>query len=70
MTRAAGWLLPVSRSSGDKDNLLAGDQAWDEITVPDLTVNDWRTAATHTATDQWTVQCRLTKGLTGKYRLA
>ena len=38
---------------GSKDNLiaLAGDQAWNEIALPDLTAVDWRTAATHMATD-------------------
>lgn len=32
---------------GSKDNLiaLAGDQAWNEIALPDLTAVDWRTAA-------------------------
>jgi AcrR family transcriptional regulator len=38
---------------GSKDNLiaLAGDQAWNEIALPDLTAVDWRTAATDMATD-------------------
>ena len=38
---------------GSKDNLiaLAGDKAWNEITLPDLTTTDWRTAATQMATD-------------------
>src|SRR5881396_3399727 len=38
---------------GSKDNLiaLAGDQAWNEIALPDLTTIDWRTAATQMATD-------------------
>lgn len=38
---------------GSKDNLiaLAGDQAWNEITLPDLAATDWRTAATEMATD-------------------
>ena len=36
-----------------KDNLiaLASDQAWNEITLPDLTAMDWRTAAANMATD-------------------
>jgi AcrR family transcriptional regulator len=36
-----------------KENLigLAGDQAWNEIALPDLTANDWRTAAAQMATD-------------------
>src|SRR5215831_1143407 len=38
---------------GSKDNLiaLAADQAWNEITLPDLTAIAWRTAATYMATD-------------------
>ena len=38
---------------GSKDNLiaLASDQAWNEITLPDLTAIDWRTAAANMATD-------------------
>jgi AcrR family transcriptional regulator len=38
---------------GSKDNLiaLAGNQAWNEIALPDLTAVDWRTAATEMATD-------------------
>ncbi|GAA4631639.1 TetR/AcrR family transcriptional regulator C-terminal domain-containing protein [Actinoallomurus vinaceus] len=38
---------------GSKDNLiaLAGDQVWHEITLPDLDVVDWRTAATAMAGD-------------------
>jgi AcrR family transcriptional regulator len=38
---------------GSKDNLvaLAGDHVWNEIALPDLTVLDWRTAATEMATD-------------------
>jgi AcrR family transcriptional regulator len=38
---------------GSKDNLiaLAGDQVWYEITLPDLDLIDWRTAATAMATD-------------------
>jgi AcrR family transcriptional regulator len=38
---------------GSKDNLiaLAGDQAWNEIALPDLTAVDWRRAATDMATD-------------------
>jgi AcrR family transcriptional regulator len=40
---------------GSKDNLiaLAGDQAWNEIALPDLTAVDWRTAATDMATDTY-----------------
>jgi AcrR family transcriptional regulator len=38
---------------GSKENLiaLAGDQAWNEIALPDLTTTDWRMAATKMATD-------------------
>lgn len=38
---------------GSKDNLiaLAGDQAWNEIALPDLVETDWRTAAASMATD-------------------
>lgn len=38
---------------GSKSNLigLAGDRVWDEITLPDLTTSDWRSAATTMATD-------------------
>jgi AcrR family transcriptional regulator len=38
---------------GSKENLiaLAGDQAWNEIALPDLTATDWRTAARQMATD-------------------
>ncbi len=38
---------------GSKDNLitLAGDQVWNEITLPDLSATDWRSAATHMATE-------------------
>ena len=38
---------------GSKENLiaLAGDQAWHEITLPDLGTTDWRTAAAHMATE-------------------
>jgi AcrR family transcriptional regulator len=38
---------------GSKDNLiaLAGDQVWHEITLPDLDLIDWRTAAIAMATD-------------------
>jgi AcrR family transcriptional regulator len=37
---------------GSKGNLiaLAGDQAWNEIALPDLTATGWRTAATSMAT--------------------
>jgi AcrR family transcriptional regulator len=45
---------------GSKDNLiaLAGDQAWNEITLPDLTTTDWRTAATQMATDLYAMAIR------------
>ena len=45
---------------GSKDNLiaLAGDQAWNEITLPDLTRTDWRTAATQMATDLYAMAMR------------
>jgi AcrR family transcriptional regulator len=38
---------------GSKDNLvaLAGDQAWSEVALPDLTAVDWRTAAARMAID-------------------
>lgn len=38
---------------GSKENLiaLAGDQAWNEITLPDLATTDWRTATTQMATE-------------------
>ncbi len=38
---------------GSKENLiaLAGDQAWNEIALPDLATTDWRTAATQMATE-------------------
>jgi AcrR family transcriptional regulator len=38
---------------GSKENLiaLAGDQAWNEIALPNLSATDWRTAATLLATD-------------------
>src|SRR5262245_42492329 len=38
---------------GSKDNLIAlvANQAWSEVALPDLTANDWRTAATAMATD-------------------
>jgi AcrR family transcriptional regulator len=45
---------------GSKDNLiaLAGDQAWNEVTLPDLTTTDWRTAATQMATDMYAMAIR------------
>jgi AcrR family transcriptional regulator len=45
---------------GSKDNLiaLAGDQAWNEIALPDLTESDWRTAATQMATDLYAMLTR------------
>jgi AcrR family transcriptional regulator len=38
---------------GSKENLvtLAGDRVWNEITLPEPTATDWRTAATRMATD-------------------
>lgn len=38
---------------GSKENLvtLAGDHVWNEITLPEPTATDWRTAATRMATD-------------------
>ncbi len=38
---------------GSKANLivLAGDQVWNEVALPDLNATDWRTAATQMATD-------------------
>ncbi|MGW2233415.1 TetR/AcrR family transcriptional regulator C-terminal domain-containing protein [Streptomyces sp. NPDC001759] len=45
---------------GSKDNLiaLAGDQVWHEITLPDLDLGDWRTAATAMATDLYAMLTR------------
>ncbi len=45
---------------GSKDDLiaLAGDHIWNEITLPDLAATDWRTAATHMATDLHTMLIR------------
>jgi AcrR family transcriptional regulator len=45
---------------GSKDNLiaLAGDQAWNEITLPDPTTTDWRAAATQMATDLYAMAIR------------
>jgi AcrR family transcriptional regulator len=45
---------------GSKDNLiaLAGDQAWNEIALPDLTAAGWRTAATRMATDLYAMLTR------------
>lgn len=45
---------------GSKDNLigLAGDQVWHEITLPDLDLVDWRTAATAMATDLYAMLTR------------
>jgi AcrR family transcriptional regulator len=42
---------------GSKDNLisLAADQVWNEIPLPDLTMTDWRTAATTMATSLHTM---------------
>jgi AcrR family transcriptional regulator len=43
-----------------KDNLvvLAGDQVWKEIELPDLSAVDWRTAATSMATDLYAMFTR------------
>ena len=45
---------------GSKDNLiaLAGDQAWNEIALPDPTTTDWRTAAADMATDLYAMLTR------------
>jgi AcrR family transcriptional regulator len=45
---------------GSKENLiaLAGDQAWHEIALPDLTGTDWRTAAGEMATDLYAMLIR------------
>lgn len=45
---------------GSKDNLiaLAGDEVWNEIGLPDLSVVGWRTAATDMATDLYAVLTR------------
>ena len=45
---------------GSKDDLivLAGDQVWNEIALPDLTAIDWRTAAAYMATDLHTMLTR------------
>ncbi|QDO43574.1 TetR family transcriptional regulator [Streptomyces sp. RLB3-17] len=45
---------------GSKDNLivLAGDQVWHEITLPDPDLVDWRTAATAMATDLYAMLTR------------
>jgi AcrR family transcriptional regulator len=45
---------------GSKDNLiaLAGDQAWNEITLPDLATTDWRTAASQMAADLYAMLIR------------
>src|SRR5262245_60649763 len=45
---------------GNKDNLiaLAGDKAWNEIALPDLTATDWRTAAASMATDLYAMLTR------------
>lgn len=44
----------------NKDNLvvLAGDQVWDEIRLPDLDTVDWHTAATQMATDLYAMLTR------------
>jgi AcrR family transcriptional regulator len=43
-----------------KENLvaLAGDQAWNEIALPDLTATDWRTAAADMAKDLYAMLIR------------
>jgi AcrR family transcriptional regulator len=45
---------------GSKDNLiaLAGDQAWNEITLPALATTDWRTAATQMAAELYAMAMR------------
>jgi AcrR family transcriptional regulator len=45
---------------GSKENLiaLAGDQAWNEIALPDLTATDWRTAAADMGTDLYAMLIR------------
>ncbi|GAA2420650.1 TetR/AcrR family transcriptional regulator C-terminal domain-containing protein [Actinomadura vinacea] len=45
---------------GSKDNLiaLAADRVWNEIALPDLSVVDWRTAATRMAADLHTMLTR------------
>ena len=45
---------------GSKENLiaLAGDQAWNEITLPDPTTTDWRTAVTRMANDLYAMVIR------------
>jgi AcrR family transcriptional regulator len=45
---------------GGKDNLiaLAGDEAWHEISLPDLSATDWRTAAAQMATDLYAMLTR------------
>jgi AcrR family transcriptional regulator len=45
---------------GSKDNLiaLAGDRAWNEITLPDPTTTDWRTAVTRMANDLYAMVTR------------
>jgi AcrR family transcriptional regulator len=45
---------------GSKENLiaLAGDTAWNEITLPDPTTTDWRTAVTRMANDLYAMVIR------------
>jgi AcrR family transcriptional regulator len=45
---------------GSKENLiaLAGDQAWNEIALPELPGTDWRTAAAQMATDLYAMLIR------------
>jgi AcrR family transcriptional regulator len=52
-TRLGSAATAVYWHVGSKDNLvaLAADQVWNEIALPDLAANDWRTAATQMATD-------------------
>jgi AcrR family transcriptional regulator len=52
-TRLGSAATAVYWHVGSKDHLitLAGDHVWNEITLPDLTAVDWRTAATAMATD-------------------
>ncbi len=52
-TRLGSAATAVYWHVGRKDNLiaLAGDLAWNEVALPDVTAVDWRTAATQMATD-------------------
>jgi AcrR family transcriptional regulator len=52
-TRLGSAATAVYWHVGSKDNLiaLAGNRVWNEITLPDLTATDWRSAATSMATE-------------------